>query len=190
MTETLYRVEQVHGQQFSFPVPKSQAVEQVRRRIDAEPLGDPLRIVRIDYRLDPDAPPGPYTLPIRKVWRETVVRFPTIGSLGVFVRKPNSQHCVSDVAGGDRGNAADWSAPASMGEAAMISYLWDVFDFHRRQGIMFEQTNGRDGLPVSEVIFRDKIATRAFGWTVRPYTGTFHAVHEHSSAYPLMSECE
>lgn len=188
MTETLWRVEQVHGDEFSFPTTKAKALDQVRERMDREPLGDPLKVVRIDYRLDPDAPPEPYTEAVRKVWRSTVLRFPEVGSLGVYVHKPDSQHCV-DGPQGETGNAADWAAPARLTDPKLIAWLWDVFDFHRREGIVYSNSNGRDGLPVSQVIFRDKIATAEFGWIVRPYTGTFHATHEHSSASPLRPEC-
>jgi len=178
MTETLWRVEQVHGNELSFPVGKSEALDQVRRRMDVEPLGDPLRIVRIDYRLDPDEPPGHYTPAMRVVWRQTIVKFPKIGTLGVCVCKDASQHRF--------GNAGDWAAPSGSNDAQTIAFLWDVFAWHRDSGIEFEQTNGRRGLPVSEVIFRDKISTRAHDWTIRPYTGTFHAAHEHGSCYPLI----
>jgi hypothetical protein len=188
MSETLYRVEESHGEDFTFPVRKAVALDQVRNRIDHEPLGNPLRIVRIDYRLDPDAPPEPYTIPVRTIWRATVLRFPEIGSLGVYVRKPDSEHCVNTPAGA-KGNAADWSPPPRSSEPELIKFLWDVFDYHRAQGALFERSRGREGLPISEVITRDKIATRAQGWTVRPYTGVFHATHEHSSAYPLLPVC-
>lgn len=190
MTETLWRVEQVHGDEFSFPVGKPRALEQVRERMDREPLGDPLKLVRVDYRLDPEVPPQPYTAPIRVVWRATVLKFPKIGTLGVYVHKPDSQHCVDAPGGNEIGNAADWSAAPDSNATALITFLWDVFDFHRHEGIRFTETNGREGLPVSEIITRDKIATRAQGWTVRDYSGTFHATHEHVSAYPLRQVCE
>jgi len=178
MTETLYRVEQVHGGELSFPVHKAEALDQVRKRIDLEPLGDPLRIVRIDYRLSPEQPPQPHTGPMVRVWRATVVRFPMIGTLGVGVCKPASQHRY--------GNAGDWAAPPQAGTGEIINYLGDVFDWHRHEGIRFDESNGHEGLPTSEVIFRDKIATRAHGWRVRDYDGQFHYSHEHVSCYPLI----
>jgi len=178
MTETLYRVEQVHGDEFSFPVHKAEALDQVRRRIDQEPLGDPLRIVRIDYRLSPEQPPHPFTPPMLRVWRATIVRFPMIGTLGVYVCKLASQHRY--------GNAGDWAAPPQAGTGEIINYLGDVFDWQRREGIRFEDSDGDEGLPVSEVIFRDKIATRAQGWRVRDYGGVFHASHVHGSCYPII----
>jgi len=184
MAEDYYRVEAVHGSELSFPVRKRDALDQLAARMELEKLGDPLRVVRLRYRLDPEQPPGQlgdgFTAPIRRVWRGTVIRFPDIGSLGVFVCKP-LQH------GRGGGNAADWSAALDADtDAKLIAYLWDVFDFERKAGIDFEHSNGRDGLPVSEVIFRDKIATRSAGWTIRPYSGTFHASHVHTSGFPLL----
>jgi len=151
-----------------------------------EPLGDPLKIVRVHYRLDPDEPPGAETGPMRLCWRGTVVNFPDVGSAGVYVHKPDSQHCVV----GEVGNAGDWTAAIDANtDAKLIAYLWRVFDWQRQQGIRFDESNGRDGLPFSELIFRDVIATQAHGWTKRAHTGTFHATHVHSSAFPLRAEC-
>lgn len=176
----LWRVETVHGNALTFPVGKQDALDQIRKRMESEPLGDPLRVVRIRYRLDPDEPPSSESQPMEKLWRGMVVRFPDIGSAGVFVCKP-LQH------GRGGGNAGDWTAALSANtDAKLIDYLWDVFNFSRREGEEFERSNGKDGLPISEVIFRDKIATRAMGWTIRNYTGTFHATHVHTSAYPLL----
>jgi len=178
MSTTLWRVERVHGSELSLPVGKAEALEQVRARMEREPLGDPLRVVRVVYRLDPDGPPGAATPAMRKVWRATVLRFPEVGTLGVCVCKDSSQHRF--------GNAGDWAAPPNLSTGRIVDYLHDVFTYQRAQGIDFEDSGGRAGLPVSEVIFRDEIATRAQGWTVRDYGGTFHAAHVHSSAYPLI----
>lgn len=178
MVETYWRVERVLGDDLGFPLRKAAALAEIRERMDREPLGDPLRVVRLHYRLDPEAPPSTHTPALRRIWRATVVRFPEIGSAGVAVCKPSSQHRF--------GNAADWTAPPGLSTDELIAYLWRVFDFLRAAGMVHERTAGREGLPVSELIFRDKISTRAQGWLVRPYTGTFHAAHVHSSGFPLI----
>lgn len=183
MSEDWYRVETVHGSELSFPVHKREALDQIAKRMEQEPLGDPLRVVRLHYRLNPEEPPQPYTLALRRLWRGIVTRFPDVGSLGTYVCKPDSQHAVET----GIANAGDWSAALTADtDAKLIRYLWDVFDYARAQGIDFEKSKGRDGLPISEVIFRDKISTRAQSWTVRDYTGTLHATHVHTSAYPLL----
>lgn len=180
MSEDWYRIETVHGSELSFPVHKREALEQIAQRMDAEPIGDALRVVRLHYRLNPEDPPGTQSGPMLRVWRGIVVRFPDVGSAGVFVCKP-LQH------GRGGGNAGDWTAALSANtDAKLIAYLWDVFDFSLEQGKLFERSAGNDGLPISEVIFRDRIATRSASWTVRPYTGEFHATHVHTSAYPLL----
>jgi hypothetical protein len=183
LAEDFYRVEAVHGSELSFPVHKREALDQLSKRMELERIGEPLRVVRLRYRLDPEGPPPPFTLALRRVWRSIVTRFPDVGSLGTFACKADSQHAVLD----GTANAADWSAALTANtDAKLIAYLWDVFDYSRRLGMLFEQKSGRDGDPISEVIFRDKITTRAQDWTVRPYTGTFHATHVHTSAFPLL----
>lgn len=179
MSMDLYRVE-VAGRRddLGFPVELDQAIGQVRRRAPLEPFGDALRIVRIRYRLDPAEPPSQHTPAAREVWRGTVLRFPDIGSLGVYVCKPDSQHRF--------GNAEDWAAAVGLEGDALSAYLWGVFDWQLLQAKKYERTDGAEGLPIAELIFRDVIATRARDWVRRPYTGTFHAAHVHSSDYPLV----
>lgn len=175
----LYRVETLAGP-LGFPVELEPALVTAGKRLPKLTSGDTLRVVPIDYELDPATPPTLHTPAERECWRGTVVRFPDIGTLGVYVCKPASQHRY--------GNAGDWAAPRELKSTAkVVAYLEEVFEFHRRQGKLFEKSAGAEGLPVSEVIFRDKITTRARGWRIRTYTGTFHAAHVHQSAYPLIS---
>lgn len=178
MTFELYRVEAPSSERLGFPVPLEEAVEQVRRRAPREPFGEPLRIVKILYRLDPEEPPGIETRAMRKVWRATVLRFPDVGSVGVYVCKLASQHRFA--------HAGDWTAPPSADSTAeVIAYITEVAEWQRRQGIIFERTDGAEGLPISEVIVRDRIATRAQAWIWRDYGGVLHASHVHSSCFPL-----
>lgn len=179
MSEVLYRVEAPDSEQLGFPVELDRAVEQVRKRAPSERTGA-LRIVRVEYELDPDGPPTIATKAQREVWRGTVVKFPDVGTMGTYVCKDGSQHRY--------GNAGDWAAAkAAKTTEAIIAYLWKVARWQRAQGVRFEKTRGREGLPVSEVIFRDRIATRLQGWTWRSYGGVLHAVHVHDSAYLLIA---
>lgn len=177
MSTVLYRVERAGSEELSAPVDYRTMVRRVKVLAPEEKEGS-LRIVRCEYNLDLNAPPEPITRPQKRVWHDTILQFPEIGTAGTYVCKPLSQHRY--------GNATDWTAPAGMTDAELIEYLWVVFKWLRREGMQSEATNGEGGLPVSEVIFRDKITTRARDWTVRDYTGTFHATHVHDSAYPLI----
>ena len=174
----LYRVEKADSEELGFPVELDEALEQVARRVQRENEGS-LRITKVRYRLDPEEPPSTESRPMKQLWRGTVLKFPDIGSAGVFVCKP-LQH------GRGGGNAGDWTAPVGSNTEEIINYLRRVFLWQREQGILFEDSDGKQGLPISEVIFRDQIATRARNWNIRPYTGTFHASHVHSSAFPLL----
>lgn len=172
----LYRVETLSGE-LGFPVDRATAIEQATRRLPKVDPGDSLRIRAVEYRLDPGEPFTIHTRPMLRVWRGTVLKFPDIGSLGVYVCKP-LQHRF--------GNAGDWGAPPSADTTAeVVAYISEVAEWQRRRGMAFEDGES-DGLPVSEVIVRDRIATRAQGWAWRLYTGTLHAAHVHSSCYPLI----
>jgi hypothetical protein len=173
----LYRVEQLTGG-LGYPVELPEAMEQVNARLRRLEAGDTLSVRPIEYQLDPNEPPGEVHTPqLERVWRDTITRFAEIGHMGVYACKDFSQHRY--------GNAVDWGASREAKDANRIrAYLSAVFKWSRQQGIDFE--NGDGGLPISEVIFRDKISTRLHDWTVRAYTGTFHAVHVHVSCYPLI----
>jgi len=167
---TLYRVERVHGEELSFPVPYGEAIDQLRERIPKEPVGEPLRVVRIDYELDPNRPPTIYTRPMLQVWRATILKFPDVGTMGVYVCKDSSQHRY--------GNAGDWGAPDHLRTAATVqSYLQRVADWQVREARAHR-------LPISQVIVFSEIWTPEQQW--HPYTGNPHAVHVHTSASPLI----
>jgi hypothetical protein len=174
----LYRVESLSND-FGFPVAFDVALSQVANRLPKLDDNDVLRIRRVDYELDPEEPPTIETKPLRKVWRETILAFPKIGSLGTYACKPSSQHRY--------GNAQDWAAEKNANDSAkIIAYLDEVADWSRNQGVRFTKSDGQDGLPISEVIWRDRISTRKYDWTWRPYGGVMHASHVHVSAYPLI----
>lgn len=176
----LYRVEGPgRDEAYSFPVDKERMLEQVAARAPKETEGS-LRILRVAYRLDPAGPPQPATSAIEKVWRGTVLRYPEIGSLGVFVCKP-LQH-------GRGGNAWDYSAPLEVvkkGADAIHEWLFDTAKWLRNEGAAFTSSQGQRGLPIAEIIVLDHIATRAQDWMWRTYTGAYHATHGHISGYPL-----
>jgi len=182
MGEVLYRVERLGSEELGFPVSLKVALKQVRERVPKE-TESPLRIARVEYGLDPVAPPTLHTGPMKSVWRATVLKFPDIGWAGTYVCKLGSQHRF--------GNATDWQAPKDAKTTqAIVEYLWEVFNWQRRMGIHFLES-GVDGLPVSELIFRDTISTRRIGpWSRRKYTGVFHASHVHTSCYPLIDTSE
>jgi hypothetical protein len=174
----LYRVESLSNE-FGFPVELPIALTQIENRLPRLDDNDVLRIRRVDYELDPDEPPTIETKPLRRVWRETILRFPKIGSLGTYVCKAASQHRY--------GNAQDWAAEREAdNDAKVIHYLDEVADWSRNQGTRFTKSDGKDGLPISEVIWRDRISTRKYDWTWRAYGGVMHATHVHVSAYPLI----
>ena len=187
MSEVLYRVEGAgKDEEYSFPVPKDKMLEQVASRAPKEEEGS-LRIRRVEYRLDPNMPPTIHTAAIRRIWRATILRYPDIGSLGVYVCKP-LQH-------GRGGNAWDYSAPFEVvkkGSDAIHEWLFDTAKWLRNEGAAFTSSQGEKGLPISEIIVLDHIATRAQDWMWRDYTGTYHASHGHISGYPLKppGECD
>jgi hypothetical protein len=169
MTTTLYRVERLGSEDLGPPVSLYKALRQVRRRAPRE-RENALRILRVDYNLDPDHPPGDVWTPAQsKVWTATVIAFPDIGTMGTFACKTASQHRY--------GNASDWAAPP---DANVHTYLGRVFEWQLREA-------RADRLPLAELIFERTIATAAHTWTKRVYGGIPHVVHVHDSASPLVN---
>ncbi len=168
MTTVLYRVELLGSETLGDPVSLRKALRQVRLRVPREHEGA-LRILRVEYGLDPAHPPGTiYTPAQRQVWQATVERFPDIGTAGTYVCKPASQHRY--------GNATDWTAPPGRD---VSSYLGQVWTWQLDQARTAR-------LPISELIFQTKIATKAHAWLVRHYDGVPHVAHVHDSADPLI----
>lgn len=167
--QTLYRVEAPNSEDYGFPVPLPEALQQVKQRAPHEKQGA-LRILRVDYQLDPEAPPGIHTKAAARIWRATILRFPDIGSLGVYVCKPDSQHRY--------GNADDWAAPPTANTSdKVIGYLDTVAHWQVNQAI-------RGTLPITQLIWRFRIWTPEQGW--HPYTGIPHYAHIHDSG-PLIN---
>lgn len=163
----LYRVERARSEEYGFPVPLDDAISQIRRRAPNEE-GSALRILRVEYELDPTAPPTLHTNALRQIWTATILRFPDIGSLGVYVCKPDSQHRY--------GNAADWTAAKDTG-VNFRSYLSKVADWQ-----VLQAKQGR--LPIAQVIWQKQIWQSASGWEA--YAGIPHASHVHTSARPMI----
>ena len=166
---TLYRVEAPHSEDYGFPVPLPEALAQIRHRAPMEKDGA-LRILRVNYQLNPSEPPTIHTKAARHIWRATVLRFPDIGSAGVYVCKDGSQHRY--------GNADDWVAPPTANTSTkIIDYLDDVARWQVKQ-------IEADTLPISQLIWRFRIWTPSEKW--HPYTGIPHYAHIHDSG-PLIN---
>jgi len=165
----LYRVEAVHSEEYGFPVPLNVALDQIKSRAPKEE-SSALRILRVEYELNPTAPPTIHTNALRDIWRATVLRFPDIGTLGVYACKPLSQHRY--------GNAADWAASReARHEDKVRRYLGAVADWQVAQAM-------KEILPIAQVIVQKQIWQRGSGW--EPYTGIPHVSHVHTSAYPMI----
>jgi hypothetical protein len=180
MAMILYRVEGPGAdEEYSALVDEARMLELVKARAPKETEGT-LRIKRFAFRLDPREPQTDCTKAIRQTWQDVILRFPDCGSLGLFVCK-TLQHGRP---GSGKGNAWDIAPPKDVmnaGAARIHGWLDDAAKW-----IRVEAMGGK--MPVSEVIWLDHIATKAKGWTVRAYSGVFHATHIHVSGDPLLNE--